>query len=716
MIWMMVLLACSGKGEEGPIDADGDSFTSDVDCDDDNAEVYPGAFEVCNGVDDDCNGEIDDNPLDPIIWHLDEDDDGYGHTVVTSAGCEAPAGYVQDGSDCDDEDPLVNPGADERCNDQDDNCNGSTDDDPVGAPTWYPDADLDGFGDPDGAVDACDSPAGHVADGTDCDDALDTVFPGAPEWCNEVDDDCDGSVDEDPEDGFVWYEDLDGDGYGNEREPLRDCGVIEGRTEVGGDCADDDSDVFPGAPELCGDGQVNDCAGSVVEAAALCGGWGDPVDADLSASLRLEAAEASRLGVTLAGGQDMDGDGLDDMLVGAFQQSSTDGRERAGAVHLLYGSPDGLIRRSDTLYGAQTDLELGSEVLLLPDLDGDGRAELVVAATVAAESSQGRVWILPGGPGAPGLDEALAVWEGEGEDLAGTEALASLGDVDGDGVADLLVGARYGSLGDTYAGQAYVLSGAARGEQPLSSASARLYASTGYGYAATRVASPGDLDGDGLNDAVVDGEGAVAAFIVMAPFSGDLDLASDADLRVLDSGGLSLSHMDGADLDGDGLADLVLSSTVESSLAERGGGVFLHLSPWTADVELESGAASILGERESGYLGGEVAILQDVEGDGRPDLLVGTGSSLIRSGSVSTLGGGGGVLVYRAIGARTGSWLESEADVVIESPDAGSGLGPDVASAGDIDGDGRTDLLLGGPGASLGGTGAAWVLRADIRY
>lgn len=716
MTWLLLLLACSGKGDEGPVDADGDGFTSDVDCDDDDAAVNPDAIEACNDVDDDCNGEVDDNALDQTIWHQDGDGDGFGHTVITSPGCDAPAGYVDDATDCDDEDPLVNPAADERCNDEDDNCDGSTDNEPVDAPTWYLDADLDGFGDPSTAVDACDQPSGHIDDGSDCDDTLDTVYPGAPETCNTLDDDCDDSVDEDPEDGFVWYEDLDGDGYGNAREPLRDCGVVEGRTEVGGDCDDDQDVVFPGAPEVCGDGQVNDCDGSVASAASLCGGWGEPVDADLAAAGRVEALEDSRLGATLSGGLDLDGDGLDDALVGAFQQGSDDGRDKAGAVHLLFGSADGVLRRTDTLYGDATDLELGSEVLLIPDLDADRRADIVVAATTAGQGEMGRIFLFPGSSRAPSLEDALAVWEGDTEDLAGTEALSSLGDVDEDGTPDLLIGARYGSLGDTYAGQAYVVSGADRGERSLSDASARLYASTGYGYAAARVTSPGDLDGDGLNDAVISGEGETAAFLVMAPFSGDVDLAADADLRVLDGSGLILSAMDGADLDGDGLADLVLSSTVESSMASRAGGVFLHLSPWTADVELEAGAASILGEDENGYLGGEVAVLSDLEGDGRPDLLVGTGSSVIRAGSISVQGGGAGVLVYRAIGGRTGTWLQSEADVFIESGEGGSSFGADVASAGDLDGDGKTDLLIGAPAASLGGLGAAWVLRADIRY
>lgn len=709
MLWIFVLLACNGKGEEAPRDQDGDGFLSDTDCDDADAEVYPGAVERCNDKDDDCDGQIDDDPSDPIIWHKDGDGDGYGHEVVIQAGCDAPPGYVEDASDCDDDDPLVHPDADELCNGVDEDCDGSRDEDPVDAPAWYPDIDGDGFGADEGRVLACTQPGGHVAVGGDCFDEDATAFPGADETCNDRDDDCDGEEDEDPVDGFTWYEDIDGDGYGNERAPLRHCEVLAGRTETGGDCDDEDDSAFPGAPERCGDGRVNDCAGTADAAAAVCGGWGDPIEVDDVAAAWWGAAEASRLGATLAGGRDLDGDGRDDLLVGAFQASGAGGEASAGAVTIRYG--DG---REETLWGTSAGQELGSEVLLLPDLDRDGRAELALASTLTGEGGSGRVQLLSGAD--PRLSAALATWEGSGGELAGAEALASLGDATGDGVPDLLVGARYGSLGDTYAGQAYVLSGAARGNQVLSAATARLYARTGYGYAASRVAGPGDLDGDGLGDALVDGQGGVAAFLVLSPFTGDLDLEADADMQVTDGSGLGLSSAEGGDLDGDGHADLVLSSATAGTLASRGGAVFVHRGPFRGDVDLASAHASVLGSIDNGYLGGELALLPDLDGDGRPDLAIGRGSTTIRAGSLSTLSGTGGVLLFRAAGRLSGAWRDDEADLRIESATGGASFGADLALAGDVDGDGRSDLLIGAPAASLGGTGAAWLLRADVRY
>jgi|GEM_PF-1708382 len=139
-------------------DADRDGVTAATDCDDHDPKVFPGAAEVCNGKDDDCNGKVDET--------FDADGDGF-------ATCDAPG----KAADCDDKDPKIHPGAAEICNEKDDDCNGKVDD--------GFDKDNDGFF-------AC-------ARGTvpaDCDDAVATINPGATEVCNGKDDDCDGAVDD----------------------------------------------------------------------------------------------------------------------------------------------------------------------------------------------------------------------------------------------------------------------------------------------------------------------------------------------------------------------------------------------------------------------------------------------------------------------------------------------------------------------------------------
>jgi hypothetical protein len=116
-------------------DEDGDGFPLTVDCDDTNELVFPGADERCDGVDDDCDGNIDESGVDgPGFWR-DADGDGHGDGAFPSTACVAPVGYVDNDADCDDLDPLSGPGADERCDLEDNDCDGDIDEDPVDAPT-----------------------------------------------------------------------------------------------------------------------------------------------------------------------------------------------------------------------------------------------------------------------------------------------------------------------------------------------------------------------------------------------------------------------------------------------------------------------------------------------------------------------------------------------------------------------------------------------------
>jgi hypothetical protein len=243
--------------------------TDNTDCDDNDANVHPGATEICNGIDDNCNGLTDD--ADPgttgqPTWYADADGDGYGNPSVYVLACNQPAGYVADNTDCDDTNPAVHPGATEICNSIDDNCNGLTDDaDPgiTGQPTWYADADGDGYGNPSVHVLACNQPAGYVANNTDCDDTNSAEHPGATETCNGIDDNCNGLTD-DADPGVTgqptWYADTDGDGYGNPSVYVLACNQPTGYVSNNTDCDDTNSDVHPGVSEIC-NGIDDNCNG-----------------------------------------------------------------------------------------------------------------------------------------------------------------------------------------------------------------------------------------------------------------------------------------------------------------------------------------------------------------------------------------------------------------------------------------------------------------------
>ena len=152
-----------------------------TDCDDDEADAWPGAVEVCDGIDNDCDELVDDDDDDLDLsttsdWHLDEDGDGYGQDAAVTQACAQPSGSVAEAGDCDDGDGAINPGATEVCDDADvdEDCDGYADDndpDASGLTTWYVDTDGDGYGTDTLELASCDQPSGFVADNTDCNDA-----------------------------------------------------------------------------------------------------------------------------------------------------------------------------------------------------------------------------------------------------------------------------------------------------------------------------------------------------------------------------------------------------------------------------------------------------------------------------------------------------------------------------------------------------------------
>ncbi len=218
-------------------DQDGDGYPADVDCDDFEPDVHPGADEVCDSIDNNCDGNVDEGVLSTFFF--DSDADGFGSNSSIEA-CSVPDGYADNNLDCDDFEPDVHPGADEVCGDGiDQNCDG---------------ADLS-------CDDVDDDQDGYTENQGDCDDTSAAVHPGAAESCNGVDDDCDGEVDE--EVLTTFYPDADGDGYGDDGASYQACEPGSGAVAVGGDCDDGDPEVHPGVVEQCGNEVDEDCDGVI---------------------------------------------------------------------------------------------------------------------------------------------------------------------------------------------------------------------------------------------------------------------------------------------------------------------------------------------------------------------------------------------------------------------------------------------------------------------
>ena len=600
--WILVLgaAACGDKGsgdDTGAFvsgDADGDGYVAvdqgGDDCDDANPDTHPGADEICNGLDDDCDGVVDTDAVDATTWYIDYDGDGYGDPSEKWAetACEQPAGMVADASDCDDTDPGAFPGAAEAESDT----------------ACMKDDDGDGYGDAD--------PAGEVEAGSDCDDADASVNPAATEtWYDGVDSDCDGLSDYDADlDGF------DSDAFG------------------GDDCDDAEAAVNPDADEVCIDGIDNDCDG-VVDTCTL-----DLADGDG----RIDGASANGLlGYDVAIAGDMDGDGADDLLVGSWSEQA---------------------------------------------------------------------WLFLG-PATGGLSAATATFtDSDAASSSGVgSAVAPAGDVDGDGYLDLVLAAPHDDTGGSQAGAVYLVLGPVTGDFDLAAPDALLTGTDAGGYAGQDLDGGGDIDGDGYADFIVgdqgsdeNGSNSGAAYVVRGPVSGAADLDAAAIMLPGADEGFKAGRAVAiaGDIDGDGIDDVAVGSPMATWNGSDAGAVDVVYGPITAYTDLGEADATLEGTSAGDLAGIAVAGAGDTDGDGYDDLLVGA----ILSASSNT------GAAYLEPGPLAGTSDLADAPFRLEGASADDAVGYDVDGAGDVNGDGLADILVGGPG--YGDAGAAFLVLAPF--
>ncbi|MBL6975069.1 MAG: thrombospondin type 3 repeat-containing protein [Deltaproteobacteria bacterium] len=224
--------------------------TKTGDCKDDNPEINPGATEVCNSADDDCNQQIDEEGAGGCTEYFkDADMDTWGITGDSRCLCATEASYTTTTSgDCDDGNGNIHPGGQEICNDLDDDCDWIVDEEgATGCGNLRYDYDQDGFGVEDIKC-LCESKGKYTAaGGGDCDDSNNQIFPGATEACNNLDDDCDQQTDEEGATGcIVFYNDTDADGYGSSLWKCL-CGAAgDFKVLNDDDCCDTSSPTHPG--------------------------------------------------------------------------------------------------------------------------------------------------------------------------------------------------------------------------------------------------------------------------------------------------------------------------------------------------------------------------------------------------------------------------------------------------------------------------------------
>ncbi len=262
--------------------ADGGSVSCGTDCDDARADVHPGAPEVCDGRDNDCDGDTDEG-VQRSFWP-DADGDLRGDEAAPAVmACDPPAGHVENAGDCDDGNAAAHSRTTpELCDGMDNDCDSAVDEDTMEV-DWYVDSDGDTFGDPaSSAMRSCAMITGRAPNADDCDDGDPTVHPLASEVCDGVDNNCNGDGDEAALRTSCWP-DADTDTFapaGSTPTSACSCGIGTTARDpaAGADCDDGDGSIHPGATELC-DRIDSDCsAGGGVEA-------GEDADGDMHTSI-----------------------------------------------------------------------------------------------------------------------------------------------------------------------------------------------------------------------------------------------------------------------------------------------------------------------------------------------------------------------------------------------------------------------------------------------
>ena len=451
-------------------------------------------------------------------------------------------------------------------------------------------------------------------------------------------------------------------------------------------------------------------------------------------------------GTSVAAAGDVNGDGLADVVVGA--PLAFHGRSLSGSAFVVFG------RASDArvdltalgaggfrIDGAKANDKAGEAVSGAGDVNADGLADVVVGARSADPSSRtnaGSAWVVFGkatsatvdlnalGAGGFRIDGAVA------GDAAGT-SVGRAGDLNGDGYADVVVGAPAADFNArSSSGSAYVVLGSAASTTvdlaALGARGRRIDGVAASDQAGWSVAGAGDLDGDGRPDVVVgsrtaDRAGASntgAAHVLTAPFS-----TTTIDLAALGSGGF---RIDGAvsgdeagysvagagDVNGDGRADVVVGAPFADDYLKASVGtahvVFGKATSTSVDLDdLGTGGFRILGVVAQDRTGMDVAGAGDVNGDGRPDVVV---SSRYAGRNDRFESGGAYVVFGKATSVTVDLNAPDAAAFRIDGGAAGDLAGNAVAGAGDVNGDGRSDVLLGAPGVygnAADNAGAAYV-------
>jgi hypothetical protein len=510
---------------------------------------------------------------------------------------------------------------------------------------------------------------------------------------------------------------------------LADDADCDGVTAEGGDCDDDDPTVYPGRWDDPHDDVDSDCEGH--DSAGLQFAFATFSGRDF---FSLSGRSTASVG-------DIDGDGRPEILVGAANEDQSRGHSYLFLSGDVQAGGDFRWQDAHAVLGGETPgSQSGRTVASAGDVDGDGRGDVLIGAH-SADDAAGVAYLVLGSAllagGTIPLADAHASFHGAAPfDHLGAAA-ASAGDVDGDGRSDVLVGAYGDDAGAEDAGAVGLFlasSLAAGGARRLADADARFLGASAGDALGRTVASLGDIDGDGRADLLLGAlghdaggadAGAAVVFLGSALAGGGVFGADDARATLVgeEAGdGVGYALAGAGDVDGDGRGDALLSGYRSDRSGPNAGVTYIVFGERLGaggTIDLRDADVTLLGEtrHDNDLSGWSVAGAGDVDGDGLADVLIGAmwnddggynaGKAYLALGR--TLAAGGVFPLGRADAAFVGPNTETTEDVPFRHDQSGEG----VAAAGDVNGDGFDDLLVGAPD-HLGGRGRTYLLLSPF--
>jgi hypothetical protein len=462
-------------------------------------------------------------------------------------------------------------------------------------------------------------------------------------------------------------------------------------------------------------------------------GWSSGTVALTDASITFYGeAAGDGAGNYLSSTGDVDGDGLADMLIAA--RGNDQGGTSAGKVYLVLASslgsssPISLAAANYGFVGTAAGDILSCSGPGPGDVDGDGLADLLMASrdNDDAGTDYGKVYVFLarnlGSPGTLDVDSADYTFVGEAGGTLGEQGWAGAGDVNGDGLDDLLVSAVHADDGGSSAGKVYLLradSIAAASGGSLGTADLAFIGENAADYAGVGASGAGDIDGDGLGDIVISaigsdagGSDSGAVYVVLADGlggTGDISLSTADHTVIGESAGDGLGYNVAGlhDFDGDGLADIAFGSSGNDSGGSDAGKAYVVLGATlssTATLDASAADYAFVGSSAGDAAGCILTSAEDVDADGLTDLLF-TAHKADYHGSDS----GKAYLVLSGNLAGPGTSSASSADYVFMGDGRSDYAGSGAAGLGDVNGDGLDDLLIGAHGDDSNGTDAGSV-------